>query len=153
MLIMLSIMIVGCSSDSDRLNEEANSYDFQNSTMSEIEYEIYSDVILFYDENRDLEIEFTVEYGISEDSEELQYFAISDNFFDYTNLTRGELENEIVNETMGEHSDCMRACRKAYTGDDGKLIKGTGLGACRANCWIDTSIRVIVAVAEALSPL
>ncbi len=46
--------------------------------------------------------------------------------------------------TKGAHADCMNDCRDRYT-------RGNGRGECRANCWIDTAIRILEAIGKFFS--
>ncbi|WLD23160.1 hypothetical protein NU10_10635 [Flavobacterium dauae] len=46
-----------------------------------------------------------------------------------------------------DHAGCIEACKDKYIVDGEKQ---KGLGACKGNCWVDTSVKVIVAIAQGL---
>ncbi|MFN3639630.1 MAG: hypothetical protein ACK4UK_01805, partial [Flavobacterium sp.] len=49
------------------------------------------------------------------------------------------------------HSACIANCREQYIDEDGNKLRG--FGACRFNCWVDTAIRILEAVAPIVAAL
>lgn len=113
------------------------------------------DLLTFEDQievfNSEIDSTFTVTLigQVSLNDEKLHSLEISDNLFELTNITPQQIQNEIdyINETQGEdkpsHKDCMKDCRNTYIIDG---VKQPGLGGCRFNCWVDTTVRIIDAI-------
>lgn len=45
----------------------------------------------------------------------------------------------------GEPFDCISGCNSSFTDNNGDKISGRG--ACKGNCWVDTAVSVLEAVA------
>ncbi|WP_298144942.1 hypothetical protein [Flavobacterium sp.] len=43
------------------------------------------------------------------------------------------------------HSQCIDNCNKKYTSPDGERLPGRG--ACKFNCWVSTTVRILEAIA------
>ncbi len=52
---------------------------------------------------------------------------------------------------QNQHSKCIAACNANFTNPDG--TKMPGRGACKANCWIDTTVRILEAAATIVTKL
>lgn len=125
----------------------ANSYEENNLRTESGEFRFTKD-------GNEYITEIIVTYDDS--NENLIKISISDNFLIVLDVDITEIENAIIEEVnsdkeggprLSEHAACIEWCKKNYTDADGNKIEGRG--ACKANCWVDTAIRVL----EALSPL
>lgn len=68
-------------------------------------------------------------------NDNLVQISISDNYIRETGVTKEEIESTFITE-LNNNKD-----------ENGDKIKGRG--AFKANCWVDTAVRIL----EALSPL
>lgn len=54
-------------------------------------------------------------------------------------------KNGDIDTPPGDHAGCIEWCKGKYTDEEGN--KKRGRGACKANCWVSTAVRVLEAVA------
>jgi hypothetical protein len=87
-------------------------------------------------------------------------YDFSDNLFSDYNINEQALRNLIDAEVNGviiknsdpgdndgelsPHAACIEWCNDHYTDSDGNKIPGRG--ACKANCWVDTFVRLVDAL-------
>lgn len=144
---MLSVLVISCSENEpyieDKSDVEIIKKQFSLLNKSNVQYNI----LLTYDNNLDQ----IVDYDLSE------------NFFTDNNINEQELRNLIDAEVNGvifkngdpgendendgelsPHAACIEWCNDEYTDSDGNKIPGRG--SCKANCWVDTVIRVVDAL-------
>ncbi len=74
---------------------------------------------------------------------------ISQNILDALNITQNIFNEDLATETnndkeLSPHAACIQWCKKNYTDENGDKIRGRG--ACKFDCWVDTTIRVIDAI-------
>ncbi len=156
-----SITVIASNSNSDKVF--CDSFEEMVSLnlpfyASDYETESLIEEVNFYyftkDNNR-----YSVKILVSFDNryENLVNISMSSNYFNITEVSQVEVEEGIVsnfngdgeenqNDGMSPHASCIEACKDKYTDDDGNKIRGRG--ACKANCWVDTTIRTL----DAISP-
>lgn len=90
-------------------------------------------------------VEGIISFTVNDRTNKVTSFHFSEGIEDATDMTSMELFNEVKNKmelkTKGEHSDCIEGCIDKYTDENGGKIKGRG--RCKANCWVDTAVRVL----------
>lgn len=108
-------------------------------------------------ESRSVSYTLTAKFDV--ESEKLIDYSVSPELLKSIDMSAEELDNYLkekmgtiynlgnVPTTRGEHANCIEMCKDKYTDSDGNKIKGRG--ACKANCWVDTGVKIL----EALSPL
>ncbi|SHJ17664.1 hypothetical protein SAMN04488096_109147 [Mesonia phycicola] len=159
---LILLFFTSCSNDTaiedsnfeDNQNNiiEADNSVYENENYSDSEIDIYEIERIYYDEATDQEIPVIFQIGITEDDNDLHLFDVSENILELKGITRAEFEAELINVTNGgdeddpndglsPHSKCIEACKDKYTDEDGNKIKGRG--SCKANCWVDTAIRLM----------
>lgn len=75
---------------------------------------------------------------------------VSTNVLNALDLSQEEFNAKLGDATKSQrgelspHAACIQWCRDNYTDENGKRIPGRG--ACKANCWVDTVIRLIDAL-------
>ena len=155
------LILSSCSNDNavDDTNFEENQSTFiktdspvyKNQNYSESEINIYEIERIYYDETTDQDIPIIFQIGLIEDSDNLQFFDISDNILELEGITKAEFEAELINvvnggddddddddpnEGLSPHAKCIETCKDKYA-------KGESRGGCKANCWVDTGIRIL----------
>lgn len=133
---------------------EADNSVYENENYSDSEIDIYEIERIYYDEATDQEIPVIFQIGITEDDNDLHLFDVSENILELKGITRAEFEAELINVTNGgdddeddpndglsPHAKCIETCKDKYLNPDGS--KKSGLGGCKANCWVDTGIRIL----------
>lgn len=104
----------------------------------------------------------TLEWYENEDNP--RSYTISDNLLQFANITKSELDELLIQEQMlinksgdpteeenndlspENHAGCIEWCKQKYTDENGEKLPGRG--ACKANCWVSTTVRVLEAIAE-----
>lgn len=98
-----------------------------------------------------------VDYNLTQES--VIEISIQNDFFETTPINIDDLENDFntyiengggdddPNDGMSPHAQCIEACKDKYTDENGDRIRGRG--ACKANCWVDTGVRVLRAIGSA----
>ncbi|MBW2963024.1 hypothetical protein [Mesonia aestuariivivens] len=123
---------------------------YKNQNYSESEINIYKIKRIYYDKATNQEIPISFRIGLSEGSDNLQFFDISDNILKLKGITKAELEAELINVANGgdddddddpndgllPHAKCIETCKDKHK-------KGEGRGSCKANCWVDTGIKIL----------
>ncbi len=118
---------------------------------------------------------FSVSYNTA--VERVISYTISPEILEATGMTKQELDaylkehmdaedyNDLVSYAKAEpgtrpndidmskydvktHMGCMQYCRDRYTTADGKKISGRGV--CKADCWIDSAVRILQGAAAAI---
>ena len=156
---LLLLVLLSCSNEPTIV--ESNSKKVQNSEVfmqknnyenqSQSEISIYEIERPYYIESLDEEISILFTIGISEEDDDLHFFEVSENILNITGLSKNELELEVIesthsdpenpNEDLSPHAKCIEGCKDKYTDENGN--KKNGRGSCKANCWVDTAIRVL----------
>ncbi|MFD2696584.1 hypothetical protein ACFSQ0_01115 [Mesonia sediminis] len=156
---LLLLVLLSCSNEPTIV--ESNSKKVQNSEVfmqknnyenqSQSEISIYEIERPYYIESLDEEISILFTIGISEEDDDLHFFEVSENILNITGLSKAELELEVIesthsdpenpNEDLSPHAKCIEDCKDKYTDEYGNKINGRG--TCKANCWVDTAIRVL----------
>lgn len=83
----------------------------------------------------------------NQETETANEVLVSTNVLNALDLSQEEFNAKLGDATEGEgygHADCIAGCNKTFTDENGKRIPGRG--ACKANCWVDTVIRLIDAL-------
>lgn len=119
-----------------------------------------TDSLLFvakYKVDEDKVIDFKVQAvtnGIAEDmdmaTEEIRLTLIErlgENFTDLETLEQAETQATM---DLGL-ADCLAKCRKDYTDENGKKMKGRGM--CKFECWTEAVIKVLKELAEPIQKL
>lgn len=100
------------------------------------------------------EVSGTLEFTFDENSEVVTDITMSSNLSDYLDLTDDELETMVNNEIQAtatgtgehDHATCISGCNTQFTNADG--TKKPGRGACKFNCWVSTTVKILEHVAE-----
>ena len=136
-MINLNLPYYSNNYDEENLVTETGAFNFVSNGLNYV-----TDIHITYDDLND----------------NLVQISISDNYIRETGVTKEEIESTFITELnnnkdenggpkLSEHAACIQWCVKVYTDENGNKIKGRG--ACKANCWVDTAVRIL----EALSPL
>ena len=136
-MINLNLPYYSNNYDEENLVTETGAFNFVSNGLNYV-----TDIHITYDDLND----------------NLVQISISDNYIRETGVTKEEIESTFITELnnnkdenggpkLSEHAACIQWCVKEYTDENGNKIKGRG--ACKANCWVDTAVRIL----EALSPL
>lgn len=79
--------------------------------------------------------------------------VLSQNLLNALQITQKEFDQKYSDVTASDpkidlsphtHTKCIHSCNEIFTDADGNKKKGRG--ACKANCWVDTVIRLIEAI-------
>lgn len=104
------------------------------------------------------EVEGQMTFTLDGDTGDLVDLKFSDELLDSsTGIDPIKFQAEL--QTYGEHSDCMKACKNEFIDPNTGKVKNnpetgepmSGYGACKFNCWVDTSVRVLVALAPIIA--
>jgi hypothetical protein len=106
-------------------------------------------------------IPITITATFNKDTEEILSTQLNPEGYEALGITREQFQNALdqqdfnfaksgddPNEGLSPHAMCIETCIDKYTDSEGN--KKRGRGACKANCWVDTGIRIIEALVPAL---
>lgn len=103
----------------------------------------------------DVENEVVLEYRIDHivaDAYQIPYAELNELFrIDMGTLLtslNGKPKDGDDGSKFTDHAGCIEACKDKYIVDGEKQ---KGLGSCKANCWVDTGVKVVAAIAKAFS--
>lgn len=139
-LSVFTLILFSCSTDN---NPALNAVD-------EIYYEtVYVDLIPSKRTNStdDNAITYSVKLNYNFIEEKLESIEASEALLNELKMSNEMFSEaffkqlELENETKGRHSDCIENCNDKYD-------KGEGRGKCKFNCWVDTTVELIKAIAE-----
>ena len=146
-LAIVGTVIVGCEKEESQFpigSTEIN----PTKTKSANNKSNLEDYIFQYNQ-----ITITISYDTL--SELVTWVSLNSEAYNTINMTPQEFFDEIENSAEAEgspHSECMNDCRDIYLDEDGERIltadgnKKKGYGSCKANCWVDTAVRVLDAI-------
>ena len=156
-LFCLSSFIVSANSNQDGLLSKkldemvdldlpfyASEYNAENLTEKVGKYNIIKD-------NNRYSVKVIVSFDTT--NENLVNMSVSRNYFQITEVSQNKLEEAIItslsgdddeNNGMSPHASCIESCKDKYTDDEDNKISGRG--ACKANCWVDTGVKLVAAL-------
>lgn len=83
------------------------------------------------------------------ETETANEILVSGNVLSDLDLSQEDFNSKLGDATEGEgygHAGCIAGCNDKYTDENGNKIRGRG--ACKANCWVETAVRILEAVAK-----
>lgn len=122
----------------------ASEYDAENLIKKVGNYNIRKD-------NNQYSVKIIVTFDTT--NENLVNMSVSRDYFRITEVSQNELEDAIItslsgdddeNDGMSPHASCIESCKDKYTDEEGNKISGRG--ACKANCWVDTGVKLVAAL-------
>jgi hypothetical protein len=107
-------------------------------------------------------IPITITATFNKDTEEILSTQLNPEGYEALGITREQFQNALdqqylnfaksgdddPNEGLQPHTMCIETRKDKYTDGEGNKLRGRG--ACKANCWVDTGIRIIKALVPAL---
>lgn len=105
-----------------------------------INKEVSKNVLDYLELDSQLSFENFVEDKIAE--KQLERALVARN----ANSSDSDVDTEINEE--GNHAECISGCNDKYTDAQGNKMRGRG--ACKFHCWVETSVRLVEAIAEIL---
>jgi hypothetical protein len=169
-LVMISCAAVSCSNDSDmdysnednasgvntiEVKDGASPDEIPKTTSDHNDFLIFKTEISVENPKTNEIQEGIVTVRLDAVSEELVDIIVADELLDFAGITQAEFDIEIItygpgdgdedpNEDLSPHTACIEGCKDKYTDEDGNKIKGRG--ACKGNCWVDTTVRLFKAI-------
>lgn len=157
MLLFCATVFVGCEEENKNQVDE----NLMKSGLSQVDLDlsfygdfdesknekvIFTETFEYTVDGRTYESEFTTEYNST--TENLIKVSIEESYFGNTGLNASDIERQY--ETFGDpnpndgitpHARCLESCKDKYTDTDGNKKKGRG--RCKANCWVDTGVKIL----------
>lgn len=136
-----------CSDNEELLNQEPNS---SKSTELEEIPEIWPFTLEV--DGQTINGELTLDWN--HETETANEILVSGNVLSALELSQEDFNSKLGDATEGEgygHAGCIAGCNAQYTDENGNKIRGRG--ACNANCWVETAVRILEAAAKIASAL
>ncbi|WP_127845536.1 hypothetical protein [Psychroflexus aestuariivivens] len=157
MLFFCATVFIGCEEenknqiDENLMKSGLNQVDLDLSFYGDFdeskhEKVIFTETFEYIVDGRTYESEFTTEYNTT--TEMLIKVSIGENYFVKTGLNISDIESQYEtygdpnpNDGMTPHARCIESCKDKYTDANGNKIRGRG--GCKANCWVDTGVKIL----------
>ena len=147
LLTLIGTVIIGCEKEESQF--PVNSTEATPTKIKSVNYKSNLEEFVFQHN----QITITVSYDTL--SELVTWVSLNSEAYTTINMTPQEFFDEVVNSAVSEgspHSACINNCRDLFLDEDGNRISDEdgnekkGYGSCKANCWVDTAVRVLDAI-------
>ena len=156
-VILFSIAFIGCDEQNDLTPSEPDFVEvsipdaykatYPNGRTTSEDSDIYEmDVKVIKDDGTEVigKMRFTMP---ATSDEMLERFELTSNLISETDLSSDFWINNSGSNSQSNgriQGSCIASCQEAFTDDEGDKIKGRG--ACKAECWAQTAIKVAAVV-------
>ena len=154
LFLVFSLTYISCSDD------ETVSDDYKNDVLlKSVENEDITEVWEFSIVVDGEKINGEILLDWNHEKEVANSVIVSSNILDAIGISQSEFDSQLQtevnsdddddpNDGLSPHAQCIETCKDKYTDENGNKIRGRG--ACKANCWVDTAIRLVEAIVPAL---
>lgn len=147
-----SVAFVRCSSDTEGDVKITHETAINQKSSNEV---YIQDIKLILEDQTEVKGQLT--FTIDSETEELVDLKFSDELLDpSTGIDPIKFVQELQTVTYGEHKKCIDSCKKEFIDPSTGQVKTdpttgepiSGFGACKFNCWVDTTVRALESLAK-----